>query len=103
MVPAIKNRRLMADHIRTRATLALLAPLVLFTLAACTKGNQGAAPPAPEVAVLTLAPRSVSITDELPGRTTAFRVAEVRPQVSGILQKRLFTEGGEVREGQQLL
>jgi len=55
-----------------------------------------------EVGVLTLAPRSVSIVDELPGRTVAYRVAEVRPQVSGIIQKRLFTEGAEVQAGDQL-
>ena len=59
-------------------------------------------PPPPEVGVLTLAPRTVGIVDELPGRTVAYRVAEVRPQVSGIVQKRLFEEGGEVRAGEQL-
>jgi membrane fusion protein (multidrug efflux system) len=54
------------------------------------------------VGVLTLAPRHVGLVDELPGRTVAYRVAEVRPQVSGIVQKRLFEEGSEVREGEQL-
>jgi membrane fusion protein (multidrug efflux system) len=44
----------------------------------------------------------VQITDQLPGRTTAFRVAEVRPQVTGIVQKRLFAEGSEVKAVQQL-
>ena len=44
----------------------------------------------------------IAITDQLPGRTTAFRVAEVRPQVTGIVQKRLFTEGTEVKAGEQL-
>jgi membrane fusion protein (multidrug efflux system) len=52
--------------------------------------------------VVTLAPRAIEITDELPGRTTAFRVAEVRPQVTGIVKRRLFTEGTEVKAGQQL-
>src|SRR4051812_16765524 len=70
-------------------------------LAACAK-EQGGPPPPPEVSVLTIAPRKVDITDELPGRTTAFRVAEVRPQVTGIVLKRLFTEGSEVKAGQQL-
>jgi len=51
---------------------------------------------------VTLIPRRIKITTELPGRTTAYRIAEVRPQVSGIIQKRLFTEGSDVREGQQL-
>ncbi len=52
--------------------------------------------------MVTLAPRPVEITTELPGRTAAYRVADVRPQVSGIIQKRLFTEGSLVQEGQQL-
>src|SRR4051812_41392832 len=70
-------------------------------LAACAKQDAGPPPP-PEVGVVTLEPRKVDITDQLPGRTTAFRVAEVRPQVTGIVQKRLFSEGSEVKAGQQL-
>ena len=61
--------------------------------------EQAGPPPQPEVGVITLQPRKVDITDELPGRTTAFRVAEVRPQVTGIVLKRLFAEGSEVRAG----
>jgi membrane fusion protein (multidrug efflux system) len=89
---------------RTVAPLAIALAISLAAVSGCS-GPQGGGGNAqmPEVAVVTLAPRSVSIMDTLPGRTTAFRVAEVRPQVSGIVQKRLFTEGGEVREGQQLL
>lgn len=56
----------------------------------------------PEVEVYQVAERMLFPQVELPGRTSAFRVAEVRPQVSGILQKRLFTEGSEVKEGQVL-
>jgi membrane fusion protein (multidrug efflux system) len=52
--------------------------------------------------VVTIEPQSVTLTTELPGRTSPFRIAEVRPQVTGVLLKRLFTEGAEVREGQQL-
>src|SRR6186713_2376291 len=70
-------------------------------LVACGK-DAGGPPPPPEVSVITLAPRAVAITDQLPGRTTAFRVAEVRPQVTGIVQKRLFAEGTEVKAGEQL-
>jgi len=70
-------------------------------LAACGADNQGPPPP-PEVSVVTLRPRAVEITDQLPGRTTAFKVAEVRPQVTGIVQKRLFSEGTEVKAGDQL-
>jgi membrane fusion protein (multidrug efflux system) len=77
----------------------LLAAALL--LGACAK-DAGGPPPPPEVNVITLQPRSISITDQLPGRTTAFRVAEVRPQVTGIVQRRLFVEGGEVKAGEQL-
>ncbi len=61
-----------------------------------------AAPPPPKVSVVTVQARTVPITTELPGRITARRTAEVRPQVSGIILKRLFVEGSEVRAGQQL-
>jgi membrane fusion protein (multidrug efflux system) len=57
---------------------------------------------APEVAVVTVQPQRLMITTELSGRTSANRVAEVRPQVSGILQKRLFVEGADVKAGQTL-
>jgi len=56
----------------------------------------------PEVAVVTIQPQPVAITTELPGRTSAYLVAEVRPQVGGIIQKRLFNEGGDVKAGQIL-
>lgn len=46
--------------------------------------------------------RPLTLTTDLPGRTSAYRIAEVRPQVSGIVQQRLFTEGSEVKKGQQL-
>ena len=85
-----------------RSPAFFLVPMVLV-LAACGSGRPSAPPVATEVAVVTLVPRTVSITNELPGRTSAHRVAEVRPQVSGIVQKRLFTEGSEVKAGQQLL
>lgn len=79
----------------------------LLLLAGCGKkpgasaGMSGGMPPQ-EVGVVMLAAERVDIVTELPGRTAAFRVAEVRPQVSGIILKRLFTEGSEVKEGQQL-
>jgi membrane fusion protein (multidrug efflux system) len=60
------------------------------------------APPPAEVSVVTLKEEPVTLTTELPGRTSPFRVAEVRPQVNGVLQKRLFTEGADVQAGQQL-
>ncbi|MFP3500467.1 biotin/lipoyl-binding protein, partial [Pseudomonas sp. SIMBA_059] len=57
---------------------------------------------APQVGVVTIQPQAFTLTSELPGRTSAYRVAEVRPQVNGIILKRLFKEGSEVKEGQQL-
>jgi membrane fusion protein (multidrug efflux system) len=72
-------------------------------IAGCGRGGPAApAAPAPEVGVITLAPRQIDVATELPGRTAALRIAEVRPQVEGIVQKRLFTEGAEVRAGQSL-
>jgi membrane fusion protein (multidrug efflux system) len=59
-------------------------------------------PPKPAVTVVDLHARPVSLTTELPGRVSAYRIAEVRPQVSGVLLKRLFKEGDLVAAGQQL-
>jgi membrane fusion protein (multidrug efflux system) len=84
--------------------VSVMAAGLVALLPAC--GGRGSAPPAtppvPEVGVITLAPRTVTLETELPGRTSAYRIAEVRPQVDGILQRRLFTEGAEVQEGQAL-
>jgi membrane fusion protein (multidrug efflux system) len=78
-----------------------LSAVVALLVSACGK-EQGGPPPPPEVGVITLEPRKIEITDQLPGRTTAYRVAEVRPQVTGIVQRRLFAEGSEVKAGEQL-
>jgi len=75
---------------------------LLCLAAACSNKPAPPASAAPEVGVLTLQPRPVTISTELPGRTAAYRVAEVRPQVSGVILKRLFIEGSEVKAGQQL-
>jgi membrane fusion protein, multidrug efflux system len=85
-------------------TLANLSALSLVAvLAACTgKAGQGPAGAPPEVGVITLAPQAISLSTVLPGRTAAYRIAEVRPQVEGIVKRRLFTEGSEVRAGQPL-
>ncbi|KHK64270.2 antibiotic transporter [Pseudomonas frederiksbergensis] len=66
------------------------------------KDHIASAPPPPDVGVYTVRSQSLTLTTDLPGRTSAYRVAEVRPQVSGILQKRFFVEGTEVKLGQQL-
>lgn len=75
----------------------------LLGLAACSEQQpQAAAPPAPEVGVMTLKPQPATISTVLPGRVVAYQVSEVRPQVTGILLKRDFTEGAEVKEGDLL-
>lgn len=73
-------------------------------LGGCDKNKATTPPPAgpPEVAVITVQPQLVTLTTELSGRTAPWQVAEVRPQVAGIIQKRLFTEGAEVKAGQVL-
>jgi RND family efflux transporter MFP subunit len=72
-------------------------------LAACGGTAPPPAPAAPpKVGVLTLHAQDVPIATELPGRIVAHRIAEVRPQVNGVLLKRLFVEGSEVKAGQQL-
>ncbi len=77
--------------------------LLILIVAGCSRGpNQAAAPPAPEVAVVTVAQQPLVLTTELPGRTAPFLMAEIRPQVNGLIQKRLFTEGADVQAGQEL-
>ena len=81
----------------------LLLPLALtIALAACSGDPAPAQPPAAQVTVVTLAASPVTLTRELPGRTAPFLVAEVRPQVSGIVERQLFKEGGLVNAGQPL-
>ncbi len=83
-----------------------LATSSALVLAACneaaTAPSSQASPPPTKVTVLTTETRSVPLTSELPGRSTARLVAEIRPQVSGIVQKRLFREGSEVKAGDTL-
>jgi membrane fusion protein, multidrug efflux system len=71
-------------------------------LAACSHPAAQRAAPEPRVSVVTLKAQAVPIVTELPGRVSAYRTADVRPQVNGIILRRLFVEGGEVRKGQQL-
>jgi membrane fusion protein, multidrug efflux system len=82
--------------------LSRLSGLTILALSACSPAPPPAAPPPPKVSVVTLKATPVPITTELPGRVAAFRVADVRPQVNGIILKRLFVEGSEVKAGQQL-
>lgn len=77
--------------------------VVVLLLGGCDRRQQSQPPlPIPEVSVATVQPQQVILTTELPGRTSAHLVAEIRPQVSGLIQKRLFTEGSYVKAGQML-
>lgn len=93
---------------RTRAMTAFnlgLAPALLaaLLLTACDRKPQGPPPrPTPQVSYVTVQPEKIVLTSELPGRTAAFRIAEIRPQASGLVQRRLFTEGSLVKAGQVL-
>lgn len=89
----------------------VLASSVLFLLVAALAGcgksannapPQGSAPPPPEVGVVTVSTGDVGLVTELPGRLEAARVAQVRARAAGIVLKRLFREGSDVRAGQVL-
>ena len=88
-----------------RSTFARAVPLLgLLLLSACGEENQkpSAQQMAPEVGVVILKPQQAVISTVLPGRVVAYQISEVRPQVTGILLKRDFVEGAEVKEGDLL-
>lgn len=89
---------------RSRLTAAAICLIVGLALTACGKKQAQQKGPAgpPEVGVMTVQQQRVALTTELSGRTVANLVAEVRPQVGGIIKKRLFTEGSDVKAGQVL-
>ncbi|AZV94232.1 efflux transporter periplasmic adaptor subunit [Bordetella sp. J329] len=81
----------------------LLSMLLAMALAACTKEQQAPAATGPaEVIVQSVVAQPLAMNQRLPGRTVAYMISDVRPQVSGILQKRLFTEGQQVKAGDVL-
>ncbi|WCG82146.1 efflux RND transporter periplasmic adaptor subunit [Pectobacterium sp. A5351] len=93
-----KNRRLTP----LAAVLMLSGGLML---AGCDSGNNqqdGAQQQMPEVGIVTLKTEALNVMTELPGRTSAYRIAEVRPQVGGIILKRNFIEGSDVKAGASL-
>jgi len=83
--------------------IAFMTLAAVFLLDGCSndRGRQDQPPP-PEVAVVTIEPQPFELTTTLPGRTSAFLVAEIRPQVNGIIQRRHFQEGSKVEAGQLL-
>ncbi|MEH2919599.1 efflux RND transporter periplasmic adaptor subunit [Samsonia erythrinae] len=83
------------------AAWPVVPAFLVLSLSGCDKPQQPAAV-VPEVGVVTLSATDVPLTTELPGRTAPFLVAEIRPQVGGILQKRLFEEGSMVNANQVL-
>jgi membrane fusion protein, multidrug efflux system len=80
--------------------LLLLAPVLLFS--GCGQASAPPAPPPPSVGYFTVSEQAVVLTSELPGRTSAFETSDVRPQVNGLVEARLFVEGDQVRKGQAL-
>lgn len=100
-MPFIPNRR------AARSALAV-ATLSLFVLAGCSardnaaKGGRRGQQGTPEVGYIVIQPASVPMVTELAARTNAYQTSEVRPQVSGIIRKRFFTEGSFVKKGQPL-
>lgn len=95
-------RGVAARRIPARVCVVLLAAACVLSLVACNRQKQAAAAPIAEVSTLTVAPQSVLLTTRLPGRTAPCLIAEIRPQVNGLILKRLFTEGADVKEGQDL-
>ena len=95
-----------SNHIRVtflKWSVVIIFLLCGFLPTGCDRGQQSQPlSPVPEVATVTVQPQRVVLTTELPGRTSAFRIAEIRPQVNGLIQKRLFTEGSDVKAGQVL-
>ena len=94
------STKLFAKSLVTAAVL--LSLIVLLVLSGCSPGESAAVVEPPKVSVITVQPKSQALTTELAGRTKAFMVAEIRPQVGGIVQQRLFVEGAEVKAGQAL-
>lgn len=76
--------------------------LAMSLLAGCNETTPRAPTPLPRVAVVEVAPERLEVVEDLPGRVVAVRVAEIRPQVSGIVQRRLFEQGADIRAGDPL-
>lgn len=95
--------RFCPPNLRTTSLVALISASAVLCLSACSRSSSEA-PHAQvaEVGVFKVAPEALQISTELPGRTSAYQVAEVRPQVGGLIRKRLFVEGADVQAGAAL-
>jgi len=89
-------------HTSQRTAVFLFLTVTVLLLFGCGGRQQSPPPPVPEVTTVTVQPEEIVLTTELPGRTSPYLVSEIRPQVNGIIQKRLFTEGSDVTAGQVL-
>ena len=93
----------MRENLRSRRTRKFeVAVITAIVVAGCGHKKVPPPPPPATVKVITVSPETVGLTTDLPGRVVAYRVAEIRPQVSGVIQKRMFTEGTDVKAGRQL-
>src|SRR5690554_207316 len=99
------RQKLMSSVTRITAALAMTFTFGAL-LTACggesDQQNENAARPAPEVAVITIQPENIPVSTQLPGRTAPYLIAEIRPQVGGIIEKRAFIEGTKVQQGELL-
>ena len=90
-------------HCRPFMTPLRTVLILGLLLAGCQQPQEAPSPPPPpEVATVTARPQEILLTTELPGRTSPYRVAQIRPQVNGLIEKRLFTEGADVTAGEVL-
>lgn len=91
-------------RIKRITVIGFIIGSIILILTGCDKrqSSETGQIPAPEVAVLKVQAEKITLTTELPGRTSAYLVAEIRPQVSGLIQKRLFKEGTDVKAGDTL-
>lgn len=108
-MPAAAHHPIPPSVLRGLSAASLAAVLLLAGCGEGSKGQQGGAPaagggapPPAQVGVMTVEPAAVGLANELPGRVEALRVAQVRARAAGILQKRLFQEGSDVKAGQVL-
>lgn len=98
-----RSHKLMVEKSPSAGKSAAFLMSICFALTACEKAPSSSSDvPLTEVGVVTVKPKSVQLSAEFPGRTSAFLIAEVRPQVSGVLLKRDFREGSSVKSGQTL-